>query len=76
MHEFGGKESRASRSAGCSGVYVLTSVGSCRKAVVTARVVMLGGGGVIVQVEGFRVEDNVRGSEDGLVAITVEGVER
>ena len=57
-------------------MYVLTSAGSHGKAAVTARAVMLGGGGVIVQVEGFGVEDNIGGSEDGLVAIAVEGVER
>ena len=57
-------------------MYVLTSAGSRGKAAVTARAVMLGGGGVVVQVEGFGVEDNVRGSKDSLVAIAVEGVER
>ena len=76
MHKFGGKESRASRSTGCSGMYVLTSAGSYGKAAAMARVVMLGGGGVIVQVKGFGVEDNIGGSENGLVAIVVEGVER
>jgi len=35
---------------------------------------MLGGGGVVVRVEGFGVGDDVGGSEDNLVAIAVEGV--
>ena len=35
---------------------------------------MLGGGGVVVQVKGFRVGDDVGGSEDNLVTIMVEGV--
>jgi len=35
---------------------------------------MLGGGGVVVQVEGFREEDDIGGSEDSPVAIAVEGV--
>ena len=59
MHEFRGKELRVNRSAGCDGGYVLASVESCRKVAIVARVVMLGGGGVVVQVEGFRVEDDV-----------------
>jgi hypothetical protein len=58
---------------GYSGGYMLASVESRGKAAVEARAVMLGGGGV-VQVKGFGVEDNVRGSEDSLVAIVVEGV--
>ena len=53
MHEFGGEELRTRGSAGCSGGYILVSAESCGKAAVAARVVMLGGGGVVVQVEGF-----------------------
>jgi hypothetical protein len=52
---------------------MLAGVESCGKAAVAVRAVMLGGGGV-VQVKGFGVEDNVRGSEDSLVAIMVKGV--
>ena len=65
---------RASRSAGCSGGYVLDGAESRGKAAVAARAVMLGGGVVVVRVKGFGVEDDVGGSEDGLVVITVEGV--
>ena len=54
---------------------MLAGAESRGKAAVAARAVMLGGGGV-VRVKGFRVEDDVRGSEDGLVAIAVEGVVR
>jgi hypothetical protein len=57
---------------GYGGAYVLSDMELCRKAAVMARAVMLGGGGV-VQV-GFGVEDNVGGSEDGLIVITVERV--
>ena len=39
-----------------------------------ARAVMLGRGGVVVQVKGFGVGDDIGGSEDNLVAIAVEGV--
>ena len=60
-------------SVGYGGGNVLTSAESRRKAAVAVRAVMLGGGEV-VRVKGFRVEDDVRGSEDGLVAIVVEGV--
>ena len=35
---------------------------------------MLGGGVVVVRVEGFKVEDDVGDSENGLLAIAVEGV--
>ena len=59
MREFGGKGSRANGSAGCGSGYVLASVESRRKAAIVARAVMLGGGGVVVQVEGFGVEDVV-----------------
>ena len=59
MHEFGGEEPRANGSAECSGGYVLTSAELCRKAAIMARVVMLGGGRVVVRVKGFGVEDNV-----------------
>jgi len=49
MHEFRGKELRASGSAGCSGGYVLAGAESHGKAAVAvARVVILGGGVVIV----------------------------
>jgi len=57
MYEFRGKGSRANGSAGCGSGYILTSMESYRKAAIAARAVMLGGGGVIVQVEGFGVED-------------------
>jgi hypothetical protein len=74
MHESGGKELRVRGSAaGYGGGYILAGAESCRKAAVMVRPVILGGGGV-VQVKGFRVEDNVGGSEDGLVMIAVEGV--
>ena len=59
MRKFRGKGSRANGSVGCSSGYVLAGVESCRKAAIMARAVMLGGGGVIVQVEGFGVEDVV-----------------
>jgi hypothetical protein len=58
---------------GYSGGYVLSNAESRGKAAVVARAVMLGEGEV-VQVKGFGVEDNVGGSKDGLVAITVERV--
>jgi len=48
VREFGGKGSRANRSAGCGSGYVLAGVESCRKAAIAARAVMLGGGGVVV----------------------------
>ena len=57
MREFRGKGSRANGSAGCGSGYVLASVESRRKAAIAARAVMLGGGGVVVRVEGFGVED-------------------
>jgi len=59
VREFRGKGSRANGSAGCSSGYVLAGVESRRKAAIVARAVMLGGGGVVVRVEGFRVEDVV-----------------
>jgi len=59
VREFGGKGSRVNGSAGCGSGYVLAGVESCRKAAIMARAVMLGGGGVVVQVKGFGVEDIV-----------------
>ena len=43
------------RSAGCGGGYVLAGAESCRKVAVAARVMMLGGGVIVVRVEGFGV---------------------
>jgi len=59
VHKFRGKGSRANRSVGCGSGYVLAGVESRRKVAIVARVVMLGGGEVIVQVEGFGVEDDI-----------------
>ena len=53
---------------------LLAGAESRGKAAVAARAVMLGGGVVVVRVEGFGVEYDVGGNEDGLVATTVEGM--
>jgi len=47
MCKFGGKESRANRSTGYNGGYVLAGAESCRKVAIIARVVMLGGGVIV-----------------------------
>jgi len=59
VRKFRGKGSRVNGSAGCGSGYILAGVELRRKAAIVARAVMLGGGGVIVQVEGFGVEDVV-----------------